>query len=122
MNMSWQTLPRLTNLVGPARAKRIVLLAEMIDAATALQWGLVDWTASDGRVHSEAVGVARRVAAMPPLPVMMTKQSINAHATALNHAASHMDYDQFTLTTMTKDHLEGVAAFLEKRQPQYKGE
>lgn len=122
MNMSWQTLPRLTNLVGPAKAKRIVILAEMIAADQAEAWGLADWVVDEGRAFDEAMSIAEKIAAQPPIPVLMTKESINVHATALNHVASYMDYDQFTLTTLTRDHLEGGAAFLEKRKPDFKGE
>ena len=122
MNMSWQTLPRLTNLVGPARAKRIVLLAEMIEAGQALDWGLADWVVDDGQAFDEAMVVAQKISAQPPVPVFMTKESINAHATALNRVASYMDHDQFTLTTLAKDHLEGLTAFAEGRKPNFKGE
>ena len=122
MNMSWQTLPRLTNLVGPARAKRIVLLAEMIPADQALAWGLADWVVDEGQALQEALALAEKVAAQPPIPVAMTKEAINAQATALNHVASYMDYDQFTLTTLTQDHLEGISAFAEGRKPDFKGD
>jgi enoyl-CoA hydratase/carnithine racemase len=119
-NMSWQTLPRLANLVGPARAKRIVLLAERIGAQEAESWGLADWVVEDGKTLEEARRVARRIAEMPPLPVRMTKQAVNAHVNALNHTASFMDADQFTLTLLTEDHREGLQAFLEKRKAKFK--
>jgi enoyl-CoA hydratase/carnithine racemase len=122
MNMSWQTLPRLTNLVGPARAKRIVLLAEMIPAHQALDWGLADWVVDDGQAFEAALALADKIAAHPPIPVAMTKESINAHATALNRVASYMDHDQLTLTTLAQDHLEGLTAYTQGRKPDFKGE
>ncbi len=121
MNMSWQTLPRLVHLVGPARAKRMVLLAERIDADTASKWGLVDGITEDGQAVAQAVELARRIAEMPPLPAKMTKQSINAIANALDNSTSYMDADQFMLCQMTQDQTEAIAAFLERRKPVFKG-
>lgn len=121
MNMGWQSLPRLVRLVGPARAKRMVIMAEPVGADEALAWGLADAVAPDGGVLDAALDMAGKIAAMPPLPVKMTKQSINAAANALNHAASYMDGDQFALCQTSADHAEGLAAFLEKRPPKFTG-
>jgi len=121
MNMSWQSLPRFVNLVGPARAKQIVILAEKIAAEQALAWGLVQEVVPAGTALDRALALAERAAAMPPLPVRMTKQAINAAATALNHSASYMDADQYVLCQTGEDFKEGVAAFLEKRPPRFTG-
>jgi enoyl-CoA hydratase len=122
MNMSWQTLPRLVHLVGPARAKRIVLLAERIDAETSMNWGLADEVSTDGEALIQAISLAERIAELPPLPAKMTKQSINAVTNALDNVASYMDSDQFMLCQMTQDQGEAISAFLEKRKPKFKGQ
>jgi enoyl-CoA hydratase/carnithine racemase len=122
MNMSWQTLPRLTHLVGPARAKQIVILGEKIDSEQALNWGLAQEVVEDGQVLNRALAIAEDVAAMPPLPVRMTKQAINAFTNALNNAASYMDSDQFMLCQMTEDHREALTSFLTNKKPVFKGQ
>lgn len=121
MNLSWGAVPRLTRLVGPAKAKRIIILAEKIGAARALEWGLVDETAPSGSSLDAALALAERAASMPPVQLRMIKQSINASAFALDRAISHADFDQFALAALSGDYAEGVQSFLEKRPPNYSG-
>jgi enoyl-CoA hydratase/carnithine racemase len=68
-----------------------------------------------------AMALAAKVAEQPPLSVAMTKLTVNRLAHALDDLASHMDVDQFALASLTEDHREGVAAFLERRKPRFKG-
>jgi len=122
MNMSWQSIPRLLHLMGPARTKQAVILADQrISAAEAYEWGLVEEVADPGQAFDAAMRLAAKVAAQPPLSVAMTKLTVNRLTHALDDLASHMDIDQFALASLTEDHKEGVAAFLERRKPRFRG-
>ena len=121
MNMSWHAQPRLVNLIGPARAKQLVIFGEALSAAEALAWGLIEATAPPGGALETALAWARRVAALPPLSVRMAKRAITQVATALNPLATFMDSDQYALAALSEDHREAVAAFFEKRPPRFTG-
>src|SRR5215467_3099507 len=122
MNMSWQSVPRMLHLIGPARAKQAVILAdERISAEEAHRWGLVEEVAGPGKAFAVAMSLAEKVARQPPISVAMTKLTVNRLAYALDDLASHMDVDQFALASMSEDHKEGVSAFRERRKPRFSG-
>ena len=122
MNMSWQSVPRMLHLIGPARTKQAVILADQrIPATEAYEWGLVEQVTDTGKAFDAAMALATKVAAQPPLSVAMTKLTVNRLAHALDDLASHMDLDQFALASLTEDHKEGVSAFLERRKPRFSG-
>lgn len=117
LNLQWGALPRLVNLVGPARAKRICILCERMYAPQALDWGLVEEVAPDGAVASRALDMARAAAQIPAIAVSMIKEAVNATAGALNRAASYADADQSQLSAASADAQSARDRFNNERNP-----
>lgn len=107
LTLQWQAIPRLVALVGPARAKRIVMLCEKMSPSHAMEWGLIEEIAPAGAAVDKALELARAACKMPPVIMTMSKQAINATANANMHAASYMDAD---LSIMVRDTDEAIAA------------
>ena len=97
INLQWGMLPRLLTPIGPAKTKRFGLMCERMNAATALEWGVVDEVAEDGQTVAVAQAMARKVAEMPATTVRLMKEAINATANAPHRAASFADADQSQL-------------------------
>lgn len=114
--LTWGTIPRLVNLLGPARAKRMTILCERFPAKEALDWGVLDYLAPKGRVLARATEVAQQALAMPSVAVRMSKESANAVATALNHAASYMAHDQRVLLAGSSESKAARAKALPKKK------
>ncbi|MFW2436586.1 MAG: enoyl-CoA hydratase/isomerase family protein [Parvibaculales bacterium] len=114
INMSWQANPRITALIGLSRAKQVIILGENIAATQAEQWGLVDFVTAKGQSLAKAQELAAKVVALPPLPVRMSKQAVNAHAYALNYASSFMDREQYALLTGSDENKDAIKAFINK--------
>lgn len=121
INLMWRALPLCVRLVGPARAKRMIMLGNHEQAQTLLSWGFLDDVVPREELEGASLAMAREYAAQPPIATQMIKQSINAVSNALDDAIMHMDTDQNILTTMTEDRSEGIKAFFEKREPTFKG-
>jgi len=121
LNYSWGSIPRLLHLIGPAKAKEMILLCERVPAGKCLAWGLVEQVVPDGSTMEAAIAMAEKILAKPPIPVAMTKKAITAATAAIDHASIYMDADQFLLTTLTEDHKEGLRAFFAKDTPDFKG-
>ncbi len=97
LNMSWGSVPRLNALLGPAKTKRLLLLAEKINAATAKEWGLIDSYLSPSNLNLESIKLAKKAAEMPRLPFILTKESVNNHSNAIARATTYNDQDIFGL-------------------------
>jgi enoyl-CoA hydratase len=109
--LTWGTLPRLVNLLGPAKAKRLTILCERVPAREALAMGLADFLAPPGKALAAARAVAAQVLALPRNSVRMSKESINAYANLGAHAASHMAHDQVQLAAASAEARAAREAF-----------
>ena len=121
MNLMWNAIPYIVELVGPARAKKLVMSGKLMPAATLLGWGMLDEVCAIGDLANQAEALAKEYAALPPIAVQMIKRSVNRYSQALGEAVMHMDTDQWLLTTRTDDFNESISAFHDKRTPTLTG-
>ena len=121
INLMWHAVPVCIHLIGPSRAKQMIMTGKLFDAHKMEQWGFLDEVVAPESLDQRALEWAQEYADLPPLSVQMIKRSINNVSGALDEAIVHMDADQWLLTAMSDDFGEGVAAFFEKRPPKFRG-
>lgn len=109
---------RLMARVGPARAARLVLTGEIIDAATATDWGLASHLA-EGPAEDLAAPLVARLAARAPLALAAAKRALVMGAEASLALAA--ERAAFEALLDTADKAEGIAAFRDKRKPAFRG-
>lgn len=111
----------LPGLVGHARAFEIAYLGERVPATKALEWGLVNRVVAPDRLAAETGELARKLAAGPPGSFAATKKLINAAAYAQLAAQMELETDEQQRRAHSKDFVEGVMAFAQKRPAQFTG-
>lgn len=112
----------LPRLVGGARAAELALLGERLSAADAERWGLVSRVVPDEALIDEARSIALQLAGMAPRALALTKRALRrAEEASLEET---LEYEAMLqgIAGRTRDHGEGVAAFVEKRPPRFTGE
>lgn len=114
---SW-LLPRV---IGQSRAAELFFTGDLIDAATAAEWGLVSRVVPADALMDEAMALARRIAAMPPHALRLTKRLMRQGQSIGYDAALDLAASTQPLLHMTEDHMEGLDALLEKRDADFKG-
>ena len=112
----------LPRLVGVARAMGLALLGDRIRAEDAERWGLIWKAVDDAQLLEEATATARTLAEGPTKGYGLIKKAIQASAGNSLDAQLDLERDLQREAGFTADYREGVAAFMQKRKPSYKGE
>lgn len=113
------TLPRLA---GMARAKGMALLGDKISAEQAESWGMIWRCVDNEQLMDETMKLARHLATQPTKGLALIKRALHASASNSFDEQLDLERDLQRLAGRTEDYREGVAAFMEKRQPNFKGQ
>ncbi len=112
----------LPRLVGPARAAEMIFTADPVDAPTAERIGLVNRVVPGDELMAEAGALARKLAQAAPLALGLAKRALNRALESGIEEALAYEAQLQSVAGRSSDHAEGVAAFVEKRPPRFKGE
>ncbi|MEO0819476.1 MAG: enoyl-CoA hydratase-related protein [Pseudomonadota bacterium] len=113
---------RLTRAVGKFNAMKMCLTGRPVTGAEALRMGLVSDIVADGEALETALGLARTIARMPPLAARAVKEAVVRGEDASLEAGMTLERKAFQLLFATEDRREGMAAFIEKRRPVFRGQ
>ncbi|MFM1650484.1 enoyl-CoA hydratase [Brevibacillus sp. B_LB10_24] len=113
---------RLPRLVGKGKAKELIFTARRITAREALAIGLVNRVVPAGQVLSAALTLAKEIAMNAPIALEQAKYAIDYGMETDLATGLAIESSAYQVTIPTKDRLEGLAAFQEKRKPVYRGE
>ncbi len=111
----------LPRLVGPARAAAMTMLGEKVTAAQAFELGLIYRVCEPDALMDQATALAKKLATQPTKGLGYIKRALNASLGNDLDAQLELERELQGLAGRTDDYAEGVAAFLEKRPPQYRG-
>jgi 2-(1,2-epoxy-1,2-dihydrophenyl)acetyl-CoA isomerase len=111
----------LTRLVGTAKARELYYTADIVGAQEALVLGMANRVVPDDRLEEETMALARRLAAGPRVALRYMKRNMNAAQTGTLKDVMDLEAWHHTRCGMTEDHREAARAFLDKREPIFRG-
>ena len=111
----------LPRIIGASRAAELLFTGDVIDAATAAEWGLISKAVPGDTLMDEAMTLANRMAVQPPQSLRVAKTLLRHGTTASYDTIMEMSAAAQSMMHHTDDHIEGVNAILEKRSPAFEG-
>jgi enoyl-CoA hydratase/carnithine racemase len=111
----------LSRAIGRKRALEMLLTGEMVDAAKARDWGLVNLVVAEDELDDAVAGLAEKVAGSSPLTVAIGKEAFYAQIDLEEHGAYDLAKSVMAANSLAGDAQEGIGAFLEKRPPKWTG-
>jgi enoyl-CoA hydratase len=112
---------RLTKAIGKAKAMELVLTGRFLSADEAHFYGLVNKVVPVEMYLNEAMSLAKEIAQMSPVASMLAKEAVNRSFETNLDEGLHFERKNFYLAFASDDQKEGMAAFIEKRKPEFKG-
>ena len=112
---------RLPRIIGSSLAKEMLFLGTVLDAEQALSVGLVNRVYSSSSLLEEASGLARQIAEKPPLAVQAIKRAVNSGLESGAVGGAEIELLAASIVFDTEDRKEGMNAFVERRNPTFKG-
>jgi enoyl-CoA hydratase/carnithine racemase len=112
---------RLSRLIGPGRAKDLILTGRRVRADEALALGLVNQVAPEGKLLETALALAQTIVANAPIAVAAAKHAIDEGLSLDLDQALTLEHEKYEQTLRSEDRLEGLRAFAEKRPPRFQG-
>jgi len=118
---TWGSTPRLTRLIGPAKAKEMIMTCDPIDAHEAVRIGLANKVVPAEKLMNAVHELIDKIASKGPLAIRMTKKLVNA-ATAANFGDLYIcESELVERLILSPEPMEGIKAFIEKRKPDFTG-
>jgi enoyl-CoA hydratase/carnithine racemase len=112
---------RLTRAAGKYKALRYILTGDLFGAKEAFDMGLVSEIAPDAEVEKRALEMAQQIAALPPLAIQMAKEAVLRGMDAALDTGLALETKAAQILFSSQDQKEGMAAFIEKRKPKFRG-
>jgi enoyl-CoA hydratase/3-hydroxyacyl-CoA dehydrogenase len=117
----WGGTQRLARIIGLARAKQMIMLAERVSAEEAAKIGLINKVVARAKLTEETVALANKLAEGPPIALRLAKEALNLGTQVPLDIGLKLEANAFGIVLSTKDVMEGVSAFMSKRKPEFKG-